>query len=272
MRSLTGGLLIGVWLVCGPVWAAPEPEKPTAPAPSVRYRNDKVSLDVRDVGLDVVLKAIAKESGAELVGAPRTDRTITIALQEAPMAEALERLVGAQNFTLKYDEGGKLKVIELRGDQLAAEKPKPVEPGPTAEGNTTPPKWYAFYKAFDRSETFPISGDLRKATGREEASYDFLGNTAIGDKDPKIRAAALRAIMKQLDQDPDMKASVVASLTAMTDTELAAFARKTMYYRAEDVIRNVLRETSDRELRSRAREVLRELRKAPYKGPKFDMH
>jgi hypothetical protein len=94
MRSLWGGLLIGVGLAGAPVWAVPEPAKPSAAAPVVRYRDDKLSLEARDVGLDVLLQAIAKASGAELVGAPRTDRAITITLDDAPMAEALERLVG----------------------------------------------------------------------------------------------------------------------------------------------------------------------------------
>jgi hypothetical protein len=69
-----------------------------------------------------------------------------------------------------------------------------------------------------------------------------------------------------------MKASVLASLNAMSEAELAAFARKTTYWRAEDVVRNVLRESSDPDVRTRARDVLRELKKAPYKGPRFEMH
>jgi len=69
-----------------------------------------------------------------------------------------------------------------------------------------------------------------------------------------------------------MKEAVLASLSAMTDDELAAFARKTAHYRAEDLVRNALRETSDRELRSRAREVLHWLRKNPYQGPYVPMH
>lgn len=269
MRPVVRGLLLGASVMIAAAGAAPEPG--AKPAPVVRYRGDKVTVDLHDAALDVVLKAIATESGAELVGAPRSAQTVTMAFEDVPLKEALERLVGAQNFTLKYEEGGKLKAIELRGGQEAARAHKPDE-APTAEGNTTPPKWYAFYKAFDRAETVPLSGDLKKAFGKDEVGYDYLGNAAIGHKDPRVRAEALHAIAKALDQDPETKAAVIDSLKAMTDEELAAFARKTMYYRAEDVVQNVLRETSDRELRSRAREVLRELRKDPYKGPHFEMH
>jgi hypothetical protein len=271
MRLLVGGLLAGMWLVIAPAWAAPETDKPSTPAPTVRYRNDRVSLDVRDVGLDVLLKAIAKESGAELLGAARTERTVTIAFDDVPIKEALERLVGAQNFTLKYDDGGKLKAIELRGGQLAAEKPKPDE-APTAEGNTTPPKWYAFYKLFDGRDPIPVHGLLREKFGKDELGWDYLGNTAIASEDPRIRAAALRALMKALDRDPEMKAEVMDALGAMSDEELAAFARKNAHYRAEDFVKNAMRETSEMELRSRARKVLHELRKIPFKGPIVPLH
>ena len=37
-------------------------------------------------------------------------------------------------------------------------------------------------------------------------------------------------------------------------------------------VRNVMRETQDQDLRSRARDVLRELKKTPFKGPRVPMH
>jgi len=113
--------------------------------------------------------------------------------------------------------------------------------------------------------------ELRKKFGKDEVGYDYLGNAAIGDQDPHPQQA-LHTLMKALDQDPEMKEAVLASLSAMTGRQLAAFARKTAHYRAEDLVRNALRETSDRELRSRAREVLHWLRRIPTRGPTFPMH
>ena len=69
-----------------------------------------------------------------------------------------------------------------------------------------------------------------------------------------------------------MKASVMDSLGAMSDAELAALARKMAHYRAEDFVKNAMRETSEMELRSRARKVLHELRKIPFKGPIVPLH
>jgi hypothetical protein len=284
MRALSGGLLLGAWLALAPAWAAPEAEKPaaavttsTAPAPpesrpKIGYRDDKVSVEARDADLGEILHGIAKESGADLVGTPRAESRVTITLEQAPMAEALERLVGAQNFTLKYDEAGKLKTIELRGGQEAAQRPKPEEK--PADENTTPAKWRAFYDAFfgTRPDPIPLSGALKDRIQKDEVGFDYLGNTAIADPDPKIRAAALKAALDALDRDPERKAAVLASLEAMTDAELAEFARKSAHYRAEDLVRNMMRETKDGEVRSRAREVLHELRKIPYHGPLTPMH
>jgi hypothetical protein len=285
MRALAAGLMLGVHLIVASASAAPEPEKPAAkpsgtpepdkPAarpPTVRYRDDKVSVDLHEASVEAVLQALAKESGAELVGTTRAERPLTMSFEDAPTKEALERLVGAQNFTLKYDEGGKLRAIELRGGPEAAKAPKPGEPTKSESENTTPAKQYAFFKAFDRSDKIPLSGELKKVIGRDEVGWDYLANTAIANQDPRVRQAAMHALVKALDQDPEMKDSVMASLNAMSAEELAAFARARGHYRAEDLVRNVMRETQDQELRSRARDVLRELRKTPYKGPRGPMH
>jgi hypothetical protein len=287
MRVVAAGLVVGFHLLVGSAAAAPEPEKaatkksatdkaaaekPAAKPPTVRYRDDKVSVDLHEASVEAVLQALAKESGAELVGSTRAERPLTMSFDDVPVKEALERLVGAQNFTLKYDEAGKLRAIELRGGPEAAKAPKPGEPTKSEGENTTPAKQYAFFKAFDRSGTIPVSGELKKALGRDEVGWDYLGNTAIAHQDPRVRQAAMHALVTALDQDPEMKDSVLASLNAMSPEELAAFARERGHYRAEDLVRNVMRETSDQELRARARDVLRELRKTPFKGPRAPMH
>jgi hypothetical protein len=272
MRALALGLLFGLQLMVVSASAAPEPEKAAPTPPTVRYRADKVSVDLHEASVESVLEALAKESGAELVGSTRAEKPLTMSFTDVPLKEALERLVGAQNFTLKYDESGKLRAIELRGGPEAAKPSKPGEPTKSEGENTTPPKHYAFYKAFDRHDAIPLSGDLKKALGKDEAGWDYLGNTAIANQDPRIRQAAMHALVKALDQDPEMKDAVLASLNAMSAEELAAFARQNGHYRAEDLVRNVMRETSDQELRSRARDVLRELRKTPFKGPRVPMH
>jgi hypothetical protein len=62
-------------------------------------------VDAREAPLSNVLEAIARESKAVLIGSPRTDRAVTVHLKRVRLAEALERLVGAQNFTLSLAHG-----------------------------------------------------------------------------------------------------------------------------------------------------------------------
>lgn len=271
MRLLARALLAGAWLATGAGPAAAEPAAAAvagSEALVVRYREDRVSLQAREAALDAVLRAIARESGAELVGAPREARTLTVAFTDVPVKEALERLVGAQNFALKYGDDGRLKAIELGGGRAVA----PARPPAGAETeNATPAKWYAFYKAFDRGGPIRLTGELREAIGKDEVGWDHLGNAAIAHEDPAIRRAALHAVMQALERDPERRDLVLASLQAMTDEELAAFARRNAHYRAEDLVRNAIRETSDRELKSRAREVLRQLRQIPYTGPRVPL-
>jgi len=118
----------------------------------------------------------------------------------------------------------------------------------------------------------PLPVDLQKALERDEAGWDYLGNTAIGHPDARTRSSAMRTLMAAIEKDPERKDAVRGSLEAMSNQEIAEFARTTAHYRAEDLVRNMLRTTSDSELRSRARAVLHELRRNPYQGPYTPMH
>ena len=103
MRALSGGLLLGVGLAVLPAWAATESAKPATPvtvtvpstapeaappaAPKVRYENDKVWVEARDADLGEILKALAKASGADLVGAPRAGGPVTITLEPTTLTD-----------------------------------------------------------------------------------------------------------------------------------------------------------------------------------------
>lgn len=249
------------------------PTDTVAPAPVkqvVRYANDRVSVTLEHAPLDAVLQELAKQSGADLIGATRDARELTMTFEDVSVQEALERMVGAQNFTLKYDEKGELRSIELRGDKEALRRPPPVPLSP--DENRTPAKEYAFWKAFDRRDPVPLKGSVAKLFGTDQAPWDHLGNAAIAQPEARARRAAMRAMVQALEDDPEMRDQVMAALDAMTDAELAAFARARTKSRAEDFVRNVLRETPEKELRDRARGVLRELKKNPYTGPPPDFH
>lgn len=266
-RWVALALVLGI---CRAVPATPTPEPGAAPVKQVvRYEDDRVTVALENAPLDAVLRDLAAQSGAELVGTPREPGTRTLSFERAPVKEALERLLGEQNFTLRYDQTGKLKTIDLRGEQEALRRPAEA---PLSADAPPASKQHAFWQAFERKEPVALNGELARTFQTDEIGMDHLGTNAIAQDDPRVRRAAVRAIVEALQQDPDMRDRVLDAVGAMSDGELAAFARSTSHHRAEDLVRNVLRETQDRELRERARAVLRELRKTPFKGARPELH
>ena len=181
------------------------------------------------------------------------------------MKEALERILGAQNFTLTYSEEGALRVIQLRGGQ------QPHSPAPETakdDGTRVTTAEDALFRAFDIREPVPVEGAVAKRLGRSMAPWDLLTNTAFADEDPAVRRSAVKSGMAAFEANEALRQKVAGTANTMSDTQLAAFARAYMYHRAEDFVRNVKRTTTLPDFRKRASNVLRELRKIPFTGPR----
>jgi len=95
------------------------------------YRDDRVTLHVREVPLTEVLAEIARQSGAELRGQVCKPREVSAAFEGQPLVPALERLLGEQNFTLRYGPDGQLRMIQLLGQPQAPVAPS-TPAGPAA--------------------------------------------------------------------------------------------------------------------------------------------
>src|SRR5438552_14070691 len=91
--------------------SAPAVAEPSPPI--VTYRSDQLSVRLEKVPLEDVLAELGRVSGAEIQGAPREPRDITAQFDDVPLPEALHRLLGDQNFMLKYGEADRLRMIEL---------------------------------------------------------------------------------------------------------------------------------------------------------------
>src|SRR5436189_5047087 len=93
--------------------SAPAVAEPSPPI--VTYRSDQLSVRLEKVPLEDVLAELGRVSGAEIRGAPREPRDLTAKFDDVPLPEALHRLLGDQNFILKYGEADRLRMIELFG-------------------------------------------------------------------------------------------------------------------------------------------------------------
>src|SRR5437867_6600174 len=110
-----GGLLVvaAMLLSAGPVAA----REPTC---VVAYDAGRLTVHAERVPLADVVREIGRQSGAEIVGEVRKPREVSRQFDGVPLVDALARLLGEQNFTLRYGSEGKLRKISLLGEPLAA--------------------------------------------------------------------------------------------------------------------------------------------------------
>ena len=115
LPKVVGGLLVAAaTFVSAGSLAAREPTCVVA------YDDDRLTVHAERVPLADVVREIGRQSGAEIVGEVRKPRDVTRQFDRVPLADALVRLLGEQNFTLRYGSEGKLRKISLLGEPLAA--------------------------------------------------------------------------------------------------------------------------------------------------------
>jgi hypothetical protein len=242
------------------------------PSPRIiEYRDDKVTLSVVNVPAEQIVAEIAKKGKAEVHGSLRDPKPFSGTFDAVPLPEALERLLGAQNFTLTYGDEG-LKVIHLKGGPEAPEKPKEAaasgQPEQQAGSDDYPQAWIAAWKAFEHRQPVPIQGKFAELVGKNEVNWDYVVNMAYGYDDPKVRTEAVVAGLKALDDDPDVRDAAFASTSGMSDSELATFARTICKHMAEDFVKRVARHAANPDIKARAKAVLREIRQQERLAPR----
>ena len=91
----------------------------------VRYANDALTVRLSRASVNEVLDEIARQTGAEIRGQSMDSREVSADFEAVPLPEALDRLLGSQNFTLIYGENGNLRAVQLLGE---ARNPAPRPP------------------------------------------------------------------------------------------------------------------------------------------------
>jgi hypothetical protein len=172
----------------------------------------------------------------------------------------LPRLLGEQNFTLTYGEDGRLKAVELLGGPEAPLPPTKPEAQQAAVDDYDP-RWIAVWRTFNQRGAIPVEGKLAELTGEHELRWDYVTNMAYGyDEDAAVRSEAVRAGLKALEADPELRDAALESTGALSNAELAEFARTICKHRATDFVKRIARHAERPEIRTRAIGVLRELR------------
>ena len=117
-------------------------------------------------------------------------RDVTAEFDDVPLAEALERLLGDQNFVLAYGRGDRLRAIKLLGGPLAPIKvavtPPPVpEVAPPKSDVPQPRDPGGAVAMLDGHPAVPISGRLAQALGTDAASFRQLFDAAAHNADAR---------------------------------------------------------------------------------------
>src|SRR5690349_5145298 len=94
-------------------------ESPAEDQPDARrleYRDDRLTVDVQGMPLEDLVTEFGRRSGAKIRGHIRKPRDLSLSFDGVQLSDALERLLGEQNFTLRYGPRNRLVAVELLGE------------------------------------------------------------------------------------------------------------------------------------------------------------
>jgi hypothetical protein len=204
--------------------AAPVPQSTTTPPPAaIVVHQDKVTAILERVPVTTVLTTIVEQTGAELRGDVPAPHDVTLELHDAPLEEALERILGEQSFTLTYEADGRLKRIVLGGTASPASGPSGPAAGASTPGAPSPEvadatRRVAEFVQSDRTVT--VDGHLAEALGTGTTTFQQVLAAALRHEDPRVRAEARRAAIKSLVADPEVRMAFATTIDSLSDTAL----------------------------------------------------
>lgn len=225
---------------------------------TIEYRDDRLTVDVDQMPIGALLEEIAKQSGAELVGGPREERQVTAQFRRLPMQVGLQRILTTQNFTLRYGDGGTLRMIELLGGPQTAKAPAaPTLPPP---GQPPAGQCASALTTLQSAPPLPVAGRLAQALGSSTATYSQLLEAAMHQGDAGVRADALRTWLNGVESNAEYRTGMVGCLTGTDDSTITNMLRNAAGAHAEELVLQVATQARGSELRVKASTVLKQLR------------
>ena len=235
--------------------------------PVVRYHDDLLSVRLEKVPPEDVLDQIARATGAEVRGAPRDLHDVTATFDNVPLPEALHRLLGDQNFMLRYAEPDRLRTIQLFGGVQEAREAGETSPAAgsargrsPAAGSTMPQSLVIAMAALERHPPVPVSGPLATAIGGDTATFRQLFDAAMHQGDANVRSEAFRVSLNAFETEPELRATVLTALGGTDEAALGQVLRGVAGPRAEELANQIASEAKTAELRTKALSVLHRLR------------
>jgi hypothetical protein len=235
---------------------APAPARPAdSAARVVLYADDALTVRLSRASMNEVLDEIARQTGAEIRGHAADSREISADFDAVPLPEALDRLLGAQNFTLVYGESGKLKAVRLLGEM---QKPGPRPPATPLTPDMYPHDVMAVF--LDRSVPLAPGGRLRLLLAASTATVRRVLDVGLRNPDAAVRAEAVHAVMQVAEADPQLQTALSESISGMDDNTLSGVLRQAAGEHTEEVVSIVASDTKIGPLRAKAKVLLRTMR------------
>jgi len=235
--------------------------------PVVRYRDDRLSVRLEKVPLEDVLDEIARATGAEVRGAPRDVHDVTATFDDVPMPEALHRLLGDQNFMLRYAEPDRLRTIQLFGGVQETREAGEASPAAgsargrsPAAGSAMPQSIAVAMSVLERHPPLPVSGSLASAIGSDTATFRQLFDAAMHQGDAAVRNEAFRVSLNAFETEPELRSAVLSALGGTDEAALGQVLRGAAGPRAEELANQIASQAQTVEVRTKALSVLHRLR------------
>ncbi len=230
-----------------------------AAEPAVRWERERITA--RFAGTPVVdaVQAVAIATGGELRGTVLAPGDVTIELDAVPLDEALHRLVGAQNFTVRYGEDGRVKSIVLQGGELAAPPPSDAAPAAGVPDDAKPTFPIVLSRMFKRHRPLKVPDQLAEQLGRGQASMPELLELATGDDDGVTRALASQVVLSALERESRYRNSFLRSLHDLDPESLSDIAAGPSGERLEELLGFLAAHSREPTLQKKAGIVLDQL-------------
>jgi hypothetical protein len=240
------------WLCALLIVGCPLARATGMPEPSLlRYRDERLTVRLDRVPLDEVLELFARETGAEIHGEAADLREVTKRFDSVPLPEALHRLLGAQNFVMRYGGDGRLLAVDLLDAPQPARKLQKAAPSPLL-----------VYRLFTTHRPVTVTGRLATAVGTPNARLPQLLDVALQNGDAGTRRRALQKMLGVLEGDATFRATALSTLRSTPDAAVLDFLRERAGARAAELLDSITADATDGYVRARAWRLLAFLRRS----------
>jgi len=227
----------------------------TAPRRVIEYRDDDtLSVDLVGVPLSEILAEIARQTHAEIRGAPREAGQVTARFEGVPLSEALDRLLCGQSYALIYGEDGMLRAIPLLGSPQISSSPARELGMPLTAPGSLPPDVASLF-----ARPLPVAGSVADALGASTANLSQLMRLWLEDEDATVREQSVRSGFRAVENAAELRAATIDFANASDAGDLATLFRNFAGSRAEELVDTIAKQTKVTELRNKATLVLRQL-------------